>query len=99
MIKYKYPTETDTFDKITRLRRNQILRGMVEKDRVIIFPENAEASSDGLPFMKIVESNLRTTKDAEEKGGGSAGKSFAKRFTRKPRVDMGLPPPKKGEEQ
>ena len=45
---------------------------MLEKDRVIIFPEYAEASSDGLPFMKIIESNLRTTKDGEEKGGGSA---------------------------
>ena len=75
MIKYKYPTETGTFDKMPRQRRNQILKDMLEKDRVIIFPENAEASSDGLPFMKIIESNLRTTKDAEEKGGGSGWKS------------------------
>ena len=47
---------------------------MLEKDRVIIFPENAEASSDGLPFMRILETDLRKIKGPEEKGGESARK-------------------------
>ena len=63
MIKHKYPTETSNFEKMPRLQRNHVLKQMLQNEKLVVIPENAEHSSDGLPFMKIIESNLRPTKD------------------------------------
>jgi hypothetical protein len=39
---------------------------MLEKDRVIVFPEQVEPSKDGLPFIKIIEQNLKTAVNNKE---------------------------------
>jgi len=73
---------------------------MLENDKVVLFPEGSEHARDGLPFMAIMESNLRAAAEGDQGSKHCQKKDREReRFARKPRADMGLPPPKPGEEK
>jgi hypothetical protein len=59
---------------------------------MIIFPSPKILAEDGLPHLSFVYDNLNEIiKEARIV-------DFDAKYTRKPRVDMGIPPPKKGQE-
>ena len=59
---------------------------------MIIFPNPKMASEDGLPHLSFVYDNLKDIIKEEQVIDNEA------KYLRKPRVDMGIPPPKKGQE-
>ena len=93
MLKEKYQLSDDKFEKMSRKERNKILMKMlVSQNNIIIFPSNKIQSIDGLPHISIMYNGL---KEVTNKG---KAKSLRERSVFKPKVDMGIPPPKKGEE-
>jgi hypothetical protein len=42
---------------------------MVGENKVVVIPDNSEYACDGIPFLKIIETNFRIKKDdkAEKK--------------------------------
>ena len=97
MIKSKHHTQKKDFEKMPRHIRNERLKRMLANDRVVLFPEESVAARDGLPFVAIMENNLRAAAEGDQTK--ECQKKERNRFSRKPRADMGLPPPQGGEEK
>jgi len=68
---------------------------MLERENIIIFPDVAAKPEDGLPLFQIMQADIKKLSEAAEK----AEKPKANKYSRMPKVDMGVPPPKKGEEK
>jgi hypothetical protein len=74
-----------------RKNRNALLKDMLETySNMIIFPNPKTQSEDGLPHLSFVYDNLKDIIKEEKIVDREA------KYQRKPRVNMGIPPPKKG---
>lgn len=54
MIRDKYKTNRKMYDRMTTQERNKNLKEMLEKNRVIVFPDGIECA-DGIPELKILD--------------------------------------------
>lgn len=76
---------------MTRKERNKYLVKMMEsQSNMVIFPQVGN-SVDGLPHLSFVYDNLRDMAKKDEKPVDQHIK-----YSRKPKVDMGIPKPKPG---
>lgn len=75
------------YDNMSPFKRNNMLKEMLENNHVIVFP-NEEDYADGIPQLKILDSNLKVLTG---EGPVKQKKDVNDRCKRKPRVDMGLP--------
>lgn len=94
LLKEKYQLSDDKFEKMSRKERKKILMKMLHNhSNIILFPSKKLQSIDGLPHLTIVHDSI---KEVTNKGKSKTVCQDKKVF--KPRVDMGIPPPKKGQE-
>ena len=78
---------------MSRKERNRILMNMLEpQSNMIVFPSTKVAALDGLPHLSFVEANLKEIINKEEKSPKKA------KIVLNPRVDMGIPQQKPGQE-
>ena len=95
MIKEKYEISDNMFENMSRQERNQKLKILMENENIVIFSDSMQ--TDGMPQFSIIYDNLKDIgkeNDEELKKLKMAAKS-----QRNKQVDMGIPPPKKGEEK
>ena len=94
LVKEKYQLLDNQFEEMPRKNRNALLKDMLETySNMIIFPSNKLQAEDGLPHFSFVLENLKEIIKEERVI------DFDSKYQRKPRVDMGIPPPKAGQEQ
>jgi len=75
--------------------RDQKLREMLGAETIIVFPDQHQKVPDGMPLFTVLDEDVKR-RDEEERRTARAGK---KSYGRTPKVDMGVPPPKPGEEK
>ena len=93
MIIEKYGIKENQFEEMTRKERNKYLMQMMEsQNNIVIFPKVGQ-SLDGLPHLSFVYDNLKEAVKVDEKPV-----DIQKKYSRKPKVDMGIPKPQAGQE-
>lgn len=70
---------------------------MLEKDNIIVFADDKYQTCDGLPLFSIIQNDLKSIMDNENEN--KLAVVSPTKMTRHPKVDMGLPPEKEGQEK
>ena len=95
MIKEKYGVEDGQIENMSFKERDEKLRAMLADETIVVFPDQRKAAADEMPLFAVLCDDAKRV-ETEQDRNTRPGK---KQYGRTPKVDMGVPPPKPGEEK
>ena len=67
MIKKKYHVSDDMYQNMSYYERNKQLKGLLEKNTILIFPKYGLTQLDGMPNFGVIYTDLKDMKETTNK--------------------------------